>query len=86
VIDDDGTNRTVRVERVEPGRGVRFTWWPSDGPDRCSTVELVVLPTDQGSRLRVTEVLASASSAVTSLRWEMRALALWACVACLASV
>ena len=92
VVDDDGTTRVVRVERVDPGRGVRFTWWPADGPDLCSTVELIVLPRHEGSRLRITEVLASVRSTPSTqptqpaLHWEMRARALSACVASLVSV
>ena len=89
---DDGTDRQVRVERVEPGKAVRFSWWPTGGPEQASTVELVVLPTHQGSRLLVTEVMASASVQAsvqtprTGLAWEMRVVCLWAATVCLASV
>jgi len=86
VVDDDGTTRAVRVERVDPGREVRFTWWPADGPDLCSTVSLVVVPQVHGSRLRITEVKASARSAISGRRWELRAIALSARGATLVSV
>jgi uncharacterized protein YndB with AHSA1/START domain len=86
VVDDEGTDRQVVVERVEPGRAVRFSWWPTGGPEQASTVELVVLPTHQGSRLLVTEVMASAHTPRTGLAWEMRIVCLWASTVCLASV
>ncbi|MCU1344239.1 MAG: hypothetical protein JWL70_505 [Acidimicrobiia bacterium] len=85
VVDDDGTERHVLVERVEPGRAVRFAWWPTDGPDLVSTVELVVVALPEGSRLRVTEVLASVAMA-SETQWDRRTLSLWCCVASLASV
>ena len=52
---DDGVTRDVRIDRVDPSRRVAFTWWPHSRPDQASTVELVVLPSATGSRLRVTE-------------------------------
>jgi uncharacterized protein YndB with AHSA1/START domain len=77
VVDDDGTARRVLVERVEPGRAVSFMWWPSVGPDHCSRVDLVVIPREHGSRLVVTEVLASAEAIGRAMSWELRALRLW---------
>jgi uncharacterized protein YndB with AHSA1/START domain len=83
VVDDDGTNREVLVERVDPGRAVRFTWWPTGGPDCCSTVELVLVPRHTGSRLRVTEVQACAGS---GLAWNVRVVALWCSASSLVAV
>jgi uncharacterized protein YndB with AHSA1/START domain len=86
VVVDDGVTLEVAVERVERDRGVRFTWWPSDGPDRWSTVELIVVPLQQGSRLRITEVMAATQTIAMARQWEIRALMLWACSASLVSV
>jgi len=98
VVDDDGVERAVRVDSVVPGDSVRFTWWPTEGVDDASTVELVVIPGDGASRLRVTEIQASASmrasvpgSATAALvtgasSWEWRLVALWLTVAALAQV
>src|SRR5262245_25736330 len=44
VIDDDGVERTVSIERVDEGERVEFVWWPTDEPDHRSRVGLVVVP------------------------------------------
>ncbi len=71
---DDGVTRDVRIDRVDPSRGVAFTWWPHSRPDQASTVELVVLPSASGSRLRVTETRACAGA--SSLAWDVRGMLL----------
>jgi hypothetical protein len=84
VVDDNDVERAVRVDAVDPGSAsVRFTWWPTGQPDGASTVELVVIPVDLGSRLRITEVQlrASASAIPAGRSWEWRAMALWTAVA-----
>src|SRR4051794_1178183 len=58
VVIDDGEARTVRVDRVAPGRGVEWTWWPVDQPDLASRVAVRLDDTDDGHAvLRVMEVL-----------------------------
>jgi hypothetical protein len=71
---DDGVARDVRIDHVDASRRVAFTWWPQSRPDQASTVELVVLPSATGSRLRVTETRASAGA--SSLAWDVRAMLL----------
>jgi hypothetical protein len=79
-VDDDGIERTVRIDEVTDAR-VRFTWWPSDDAHRSSTVELVVVPAGDGSTLHVTErytasALGSMGSpsmwAPAGIRWDVR--------------
>jgi uncharacterized protein YndB with AHSA1/START domain len=57
LLDDDGERRTIVVREVEPERRVSFTWWRDADPDAASTVELVLVPTADGSRLTVTETM-----------------------------
>jgi len=80
---DDGVERHVRIEHRDDrpdgdAARVAFTWWPDDRPDLSSAVELVVLPTSQGSRLLVTETFAAARASATAgtLRWDVRLLLL----------
>lgn len=75
---DDGVEREVRINRVEPSRSVAFTWWPQARPDQVSTVELVVIPARTGSRLHVTETYASASVGASALAWDVRGILLLA--------
>jgi uncharacterized protein YndB with AHSA1/START domain len=51
--DPDGTVRRIRVDEVEPGRRLAYRWWTDD--DDGSSVELLVVPRPDGSRLTVTE-------------------------------
>ena len=53
ITDDDGTRRDVLVHEVEVGRRLTLDWWTDDGVP--SHVEFVVVPTERGSRLTVTE-------------------------------
>ncbi len=57
---DDGVQRDVRIDDVDPAGRVVFTWWPHEQPGEMSTVELVVLPAAAGSSLRITETYAAA--------------------------
>jgi uncharacterized protein YndB with AHSA1/START domain len=82
--DEDAADRTVRVDEVDSGRRLVWTWWRPDGdePD-ASTVEIAITPrTDGGTRVVVTEtplwaapatITASASSA---RRWDYRLIGL----------
>lgn len=53
VTDDDGTRRDVLVHDVEPGRRLTFDWW--NDTEVPSHVEFVIVPTEHGTRLTVTE-------------------------------
>jgi len=75
--DDDAAGRTVRVDEVEDGRRLVWTWWRSDGdePD-ASTVEIAVSPrVDGGTRVVVVERPLSASAS-TARQWDHRLLGL----------
>ena len=84
-VDDDGIERTVRIDEVTDGR-VTFTWWPSDDAHRSSTVELVVVPARGGSTLHVTErftarasmsmSMSSSTSMSAGIRWDVRGVVL----------
>lgn len=74
---DDGVTRHVHIDHLDDdpdGARVGFTWWPDDRPDLTSSVELVVLPAPQGSRLLVTETFATAHAGATAspLAWDVR--------------
>jgi uncharacterized protein YndB with AHSA1/START domain len=90
--DDDAAGRTVRVDEIDAGRRLVWTWWRPDGdePD-ASTVEIAVSPrTDGGTRVVVTErplsasmsasasasMSASASAPASARRWDHRLLGL----------
>jgi uncharacterized protein YndB with AHSA1/START domain len=87
--DDDARSRALRLDEVDDGRRLVWTWWrPGDEPD-ASTVEIVLAPTVGGTRVTVTETQASAGvdlsrvpvrSASTGLRagdrWTARLLGL----------
>ena len=85
-VDDDGVRRDILVERIESRRGLAFTWWEHDDPSATSRVvfEIEAMPTG-GSRLNITETLSadiaagSAEATAAQLRWDVRALSLWAC-------
>jgi uncharacterized protein YndB with AHSA1/START domain len=89
--DDDARSRELRLDEVDDGRRLVWTWWrPGDEPDDATTVEIVLAPTaGGGTRVTVTETLASAGvelarapvrSAATGLRagdrWTARLLGL----------
>jgi uncharacterized protein YndB with AHSA1/START domain len=87
--DPDAATRTVRVDEVDAGRRMVWTWWgPGDEPD-ASTVEIALRPLDGGgTRVVVTETLAlplprasasasaGAGRARAGLRWDHRLLGL----------
>jgi uncharacterized protein YndB with AHSA1/START domain len=90
--DDDAAGRTVRVDEVDDGRRLVWTWWRPDGDDPgAATVEIAVSPlVDGGTRVVVTEtplwaapatITASASPSVATAasavrRWDHRLLGL----------
>ncbi len=53
--DDNGSERSGRIDAVRPGRLLRFRWWPSDGAGEVSEVTYLVEPDGDGSRLTVQE-------------------------------
>jgi uncharacterized protein YndB with AHSA1/START domain len=58
--DDDARSRELRLDEVDDGRRLVWTWWrPGDEPG-ASTVEIVLAPTAGGTTVTVTETLASA--------------------------
>jgi uncharacterized protein YndB with AHSA1/START domain len=58
--DDDARSRELRLDEVDDGRRLVWTWWRPDGEPRASRVEVVLAPTMGGTRVVVTETLASA--------------------------
>lgn len=89
IVEPDGAVRRARVEEVEPARRLALRWWPEDGDGPESTVELDLEPTEDGTRLVVTETLvepAAASAGVVSARWSGRLLLLGCSLLLAASV
>jgi uncharacterized protein YndB with AHSA1/START domain len=58
--DDDARSRELRLDEVDDGRRLVWTWWRPDDEPNASTVEVVLAPTARGTRVTVTETLASA--------------------------
>ena len=94
---DDGILRHVRVDRVQRGRELTFTWWEADHPDAASTVKFEVEQLPEGaSRLAIVETFdpdargamrAQASAAAGAQdRWSVRVLCLWACTVAAAAL
>jgi uncharacterized protein YndB with AHSA1/START domain len=54
-IEDDGARWSGVVTDVDPGRSLRFTWWPEEDPHDASTVGFEIEETPDGSGLRITE-------------------------------
>jgi uncharacterized protein YndB with AHSA1/START domain len=80
-IGADGEHRIARVDDVDEGRRLAFTWWPDDdGDDPVSKVEFVLTPTPAGTRVVVTEspltARACASTVGTGWAWRLELLAL----------
>ena len=80
---DDGVERSVRINDVDLGHRIGFSWWNRDEPASVSYVQLdiVELP-DNRSRLHVTErfgaVTATMATATTcSISWDVRLVSLW---------
>jgi uncharacterized protein YndB with AHSA1/START domain len=57
--DDDARSREVRLDEVDDGRRLVWTWWQPDDEAAASTVEIVLAPTAGGTRVTVTETLAA---------------------------
>jgi hypothetical protein len=74
-VEEGDTRRDVHVGEVSPAdQRVTFDWWPSDDPQRASTVELRVV-TDAGRVvLHVVETFPRRSTLTASaaVRWDLR--------------
>jgi uncharacterized protein YndB with AHSA1/START domain len=57
VLERDGTRRHLVVDDVEVGRRIAWRWWTDEGSD-TSQVEITLVPTDEGTLVRVVEQLA----------------------------
>jgi uncharacterized protein YndB with AHSA1/START domain len=57
--DDDARSRELRLDEVDDGRRLVWTWWQPDDEAAASTVEIVLAPSAGGTRVTVTETLAA---------------------------
>ena len=57
--DDDARSRELRLDEVDDGRRLVWTWWQPEDEAAASTVEIVLAPTAGGTRVTVTETLAA---------------------------
>jgi len=81
-VTDDGIEREVAVTHVEAGRSVEFVWWVAGDPATASSVSLIIDDGGDGPViLRVVESFPpqAAWATASALRWEVRAVAAWAC-------
>ena len=84
---NDGLLRSVRIDSVDAGRAVGFSWWDRDDPSSASYVQLDVVALPEGrSQLHVTERFLGATSSATAsatmsttagVSWEVRIISLW---------
>ena len=90
LVDEDGTTRHLAVHEVVDGERLAFTWWPSDDEAAASNVTLTIEPTNDGTRLVVTEstreAVASATASPAGSSWDIRLISLWLAVCALARV
>ncbi len=83
IVEPDGPIRRARVDEVQAARRLALCWWPEDGSGPASRVELELEATPTGTRVVVTETMASVSPAATAradVRWGARFLLLGCCV------
>jgi uncharacterized protein YndB with AHSA1/START domain len=93
LVDEDGTTRHLAVREVVDGERLAFTWWPSDDAAAASEVTLTIEPTDEGTRLVVTEAVrwptvdtVASAAASTASSWDIRLISLWLAVCAQARV
>lgn len=73
LIDVDGTARHVRVLEREPGRRLRWHWWPEGDEGAVTTVEITLVPRSPGTEVRVVERRAHAAPTATACTRVLRA-------------
>ena len=92
VVVDRGIARQVRMDEVDAGRSVSFTWWEHDDPSTVSHVRLTIddggIDASAPTRLHITERLLSGApqTAEAKVAWEVRVCSLWACTVAAALV
>ena len=66
--------RRARVDDVDEGRRLAFTWWTDDPDEPASTVEFVLTPTVGGTHMVVTEspLTSRACAARVGATWTWR--------------
>ena len=77
----DGTRRSAVVEEVEPGRRLRWSWWPDDDPGDAATVDIDLVPVTPerpgapaiGTRVTVTETPLVPTAACSAAKASMTA-------------
>jgi uncharacterized protein YndB with AHSA1/START domain len=90
VATQDGAQRAVRIQTVEEGRGITFSWWDRDDPSSASFVQLDIVELPSGrSRLHISERFlgVSAGAAMSAahadleidvdMAWQVRFVSLW---------
>jgi hypothetical protein len=80
---DDGVERSVHIDSVIEGSGIRFSWWERGDPSSVSQVQLDIVELPAGrSRLHISERLigsttTAAMSCSVAPTWEVRLVSLW---------
>lgn len=80
--DDGSAPRDGRVDEVEPGRRLRYQWWPADGGGGASAVTYELEPHPGGTRLVITELPTPRATPGAALAsggggWDVRIIGLW---------
>jgi len=92
VVDHDGTHRHLVVDEVDRGRRLSWRWWAEGDEAGASRVEITLVPTLDGTEVRVVEELVAAperrakASATTGEAWSHRLLHLEALLLVAAAV
>ena len=76
VVDHDGTRRHLVVDDVDAGHRLAWRWW-TDGDSEPSRVEITLLPTRDGTLVRVVEQLLPTPSHPGSVEAHARASEAW---------
>ena len=74
LTDDEGVERELRVDEVEPGRSITWRWWPEGDEGQATKVEITLVPGDDGTAVRVTEWVAVAAVLPAMEAWSTRTL------------